>query len=71
MPDNTLGELFPYTNEEGDEDDENVGDIDLMAISESEESEDELTREDIYFIADDDNQHFDDPSFYRALENQM
>ena len=66
-PENTLGELFPYANEEANKEDKN-DDIDLMVTSESEESDDELTREDIDFIAD--NQHFDDPSFYRALENQ-
>ena len=64
-------ELFPFASEEGDKEDENDGDIDLMATSESEESEDELTREDISFLHDDDQDLEENPSFYRALENQM
>ena len=68
--DNTLGELFPFASEEGDKEDENDGDIDLMATSESEESEDELTREDISFLHDDDQDLEEDPSFYRDPAKQ-
>lgn len=63
-----LGELFPYDNE-SDLADEDETDIDLMATSESEESNYELTNEDIAFLEDDEDL-VEDISFYRAIENQ-
>ncbi|KAK3733822.1 hypothetical protein QZH41_000823 [Actinostola sp. cb2023] len=66
---NTLGELFPYNNESETtgEDEDN---IDLMATSESGESDDNFTSEDIAFLGDDEDLE-EDPTFYRAIENQV